>query len=176
METAGPLWLNSSGERPRPCETETAPKPETPTRENANKGTSAMKTSIFAAIGVVGLALGAPPAWSHHSGAMFEPEKVVSLEGTVKEFEYTNPHSWLYVIVRDDKGSETLWGIEAEGPSALMRAGIKANALRPGDQITVRTRPLRDGRPAGAWVSVTKSDGTVLNPRPGPIPASAPAN
>src|SRR6266481_5710767 len=97
-----------------------------------------MKTSIFAAIGVVGLALGAPPAWSHHSGAMFEPEKVVTLEGTVKEFEYTNPHSWLYV--------------------------------------TVRTRPLRDGRPAGAWVSVTKSDGTVLNPRPGPIPAPAPAN
>ena len=62
-----------------------------------------MKTSIFAAIGVVGLALGAPPAWSHHSGAMFEPEKVVTLEGTVKEFEYTNPHSWLYVTVRDDE-------------------------------------------------------------------------
>ena len=135
-----------------------------------------MKTSIFAAIGVVGLALGAPPAWSHHSGAMFEPEKVVTLEGTVKEFEYTNPHSWLYVLVRDDKGSETLWGIEAEGPSALMRAGIKANALRPGDKVTVRTRPLRDGRPAGAWVTVTTSDGEVLNPRPGPIPASAPAN
>ena len=135
-----------------------------------------MKTSLFAATGIAGLALCASPAWSHHSGAMFEPEKVVTLEGTVKEFEYTNPHSWLYIIVRDGQGSETVWGIEAEGPSALMRAGIKANALRPGDQVTVRTRPLRDGRPAGAWVSVTKSDGTVLNPRPGPIPASAPAN
>ena len=107
---------------------------------------------------------------------MFEPEKVVTVSGTVKEFEYTNPHSWLYVLVRDEAGAETLWGFEAEGPSSLMRAGIKANSLQPGDKVTVRTRPLRDGRPAGAWVTVTKSDGTVLNPRPGAVPVSAPAN
>ena len=108
-----------------------------------------MKISTYAAFGVAGsmLALGTAPALSHHSAAMFEPEKVISLEGTVKDFEYTNPHSWLYVTVRDDQGVETLWGFEAEGPSALMRAGIKANALRPGDKVTVRTRPLRDGRP-----------------------------
>ena len=133
----------------------------------------------YAAIGVIGLlsgALGAVPALSHHSGAMFEPEKVITLEGTVKQFEYTNPHSWLYVLVRDAQGGETLWGFEAEGPSALMRAGIRANALQPGDKVTVRTRLLRDGRPGGAWVTVTKSDGTVLNPRPGLVPASAPAN
>lgn len=80
------------------------------------------------------------------------------------EFQYVNPHSWLYVVVTDDKGEETLWGIEAEGPSALMRAGIKQNALQPGDMVTVTARPLRDGRPAGAWVSVTKADGTVLAP------------
>ena len=134
----------------------------------------------YAAIGVIGLLsgalLGVAPARSHHSGAMFEPEKVITLEGTVKQFEYTNPHSWLYVVVRSDQGGETLWGFEAEGPSALMRAGIRANALQPGDKVTVRTRPLRDGRPGGAWVSVTKSDGTVLNPRPSLVPASAPAN
>jgi hypothetical protein len=142
-------------------------------------GTNAMRIS-YAAIGVIGLLsgalLGAAPALSHHSGAMFEPEKVITLEGTVKQFEYTNPHSWLYVVVRGDQGGETLWGFEAEGPSALMRAGIRANALQPGDKVTVRTRPLRDGRPGGAWVTVTKSDGTVLNPRPGLVPASAPAN
>jgi hypothetical protein len=113
------------------------------------------------------------PAQAHHSGAMFEPEKVITLEGTVKEFEYTNPHSWLYVTVRDAQGAETVWGFESEGPSALMRAGIKANALQPGDKVTVQTRPLRDGRPAGAWVSVTKTDGTVLNPRrPVPTPTN----
>jgi hypothetical protein len=57
-------------------------------------------------------------------------------------------------------------GLEAEGPSALMRAGIKNNALQPGDLVTVTARPRRDGRPAGAWVSVTKGDGTILAPRP----------
>jgi hypothetical protein len=136
-----------------------------------------MSKSFAIAIGVAGMLLAAAPAFSHHSAAMFDPEKVVTLSGTVKEFEYTNPHSWLYVVVRDEKGTDTLWGFEAEGPSSLMRAGIRHNSLQPGDQVTVRARPLRDGRPAGAWVTVTKSDGTVLNPRPGaPVPPSAPAN
>jgi hypothetical protein len=136
-----------------------------------------MSKSFAIAIGVAGMMLAAAPALSHHSAAMFDPEKIVTLNGTVKEFEYTNPHSWLYVVVRDEKGTDTLWGFEAEGPSSLMRAGIRQNSLQPGDQVTVRARPLRDGRPAGAWVTVTKSDGTVLNPRPGaPVPASAPAN
>jgi hypothetical protein len=142
---------------------------------------SPMKKLTCAAFGIVSsvlgvsLVLGAVPALSHHSAAMFEPERIVTIEGTVKAFEYTNPHSWLYVLARNDQGVDTLWGFEAEGPSALMRAGIKANALQPGDKVTVRTRPLRDGRPAGAWVTVTKSDGTVLNPRPA-VPISAPAN
>jgi hypothetical protein len=129
----------------------------------------------MAAVAVCGM-VAAIPAAAHHSAAMFEPEKVVTLSGTVKDFEYTNPHSWLYVLVRDEQGVETLWGFEAEGPSALMRAGIKKNALQPGDTVTVRARPLRDGRPAGAWVTVTKSDGTVLNPRPAPVPVADPAN
>ena len=134
------------------------------------------KSAVLATIVVATALLSAAPAVSHHSGAMFEPEKVVTLEGVVKEFEYTNPHSWLFVNVHNEQGGETLWGFEAEGPSALMRAGIRANSLRPGDQVTVRARPLRDGRPAGAWVSVTKSDGTVLNPRLAPVPAASPAN
>ena len=105
-------------------------------------------------------------ALAHHAAAMFETEKTVTVSGTVEEFAYVNPHAWLYVVVTDDKGEVTLWGFEAEGPSALMRAGIKNNTLRPGDLVTVTARPLRDGRPAGALVSVTKADGTVLAPRP----------
>src|SRR6516165_4515856 len=115
---------------------------------------------------IAGLLMAPVAAFAHHSGAMFESEKTITVSGTVKEFEYVNPHSWLYVVVTDDKGEETLWGFEAEGPSALMRAGIKNNALRPGDLVTVTARPLRDGRPAGALVSVTKADGTVLAPHP----------
>ena len=115
-------------------------------------------------------------ALADHSGAMFETKKTVTVTGTVKEFEYVNSHAWLYVAVADDKGEETLWGFEAEGPSVLIRAGIKKEALQPGDLVTVKARPLRDGRPAGAWVSVTKADGTVLAPRPLTVKVSLPPN
>ena len=67
-------------------------------------------------------------------------------------------------------------GLRGEGSSALLRAGIKDNALQPGDLVTVTARPLRDGRPAGAWVSVTKADGTVLAPRPLTVKVAAPPN
>jgi hypothetical protein len=115
-------------------------------------------------------------ALAHHAAAMYETEKTVTVSGTVEEFAYVNPHAWLYIAVTDDMGDETLWGFEAEGPSALMRAGIKNNALQPGDLVTVTARPRRDGRPAGAWVSVTKADGTVLAPRPLWVKVSLPPN
>jgi hypothetical protein len=57
-------------------------------------------------------------------GAMFQPEKMVTLEGTVKEFEYPNPHSWLYVVVRDDKRHDTVWGIEAQGSGMIADVNI----------------------------------------------------
>jgi hypothetical protein len=133
-------------------------------------------SKLSAAVCVAGLLMAPVAAPAHHSAAMFETEKTVTVSGTVKEFEYVNPHAWLYVVVTDDTGEETLWGFEAEGPSALMRAGIKNNALHPGDLVTVTARPLRDGRPAGAWVSVTKADGTVLAPRPLTVKVAAPPN
>lgn len=135
-----------------------------------------MRTFVLVAACIVSLALGAASALSHHSAAMFDPEKLVTVSGTVKEFEYIDPHSWLYVDVRADNGEDTLWGFEADGPNALMRAGIKPDSLKPGDQVTVEARPLRDGRPAGAWIRLTKSDGTVLTPPPGERPTSAPTN
>jgi len=125
----------------------------------------------------VALVLIAPvAALAHHAAAMYETEKTVTVSGTVEEFKYVNPHAWLYVVVTDDNGEETLWGFEAEGPSALMRTGIRNNALQPGDLVTVTARPRRDGRPAGAWVSVTKADGTVLAPRPLWVKVSLPTN
>ena len=109
----------------------------------------------------------AAPALAHHSGAMFDPTKAVTLEGTVKEFQYTNPHSWLEVVVIGADGKETEWGFESEGPSTLLRAGIKAKSFMPGEKVTVMGHPMKDGRPAGSLVSVTKADGTVLSPRGG---------
>jgi Family of unknown function (DUF6152) len=131
---------------------------------------------LGSAVCVAGLLMAPRAALAHHSATMFEPEKTVTVSGTVKEFEYVNPHAWLYVVVTDDTGEETLWGFEAEGPSVLMRAGIKSNTLLPGDLVTVTARPLRDGRPAGVWVSVTKADGTVLAPRPLTVKVAVPPN
>ena len=130
-----------------------------------------MKKLVSAAIGIVGLVLGASTAVSHHSEAMFDPDKVVTVTGTVTEFQYSNPHAWLWVRARDEEG--TLWAFEAGSTSSLMRTGIKKSSLQSGDEVTVQAHPLRDGRPAGQWLAVTKSDGTALVWRP--VPATAPA-
>ncbi len=123
---------------------------------------------IAAAIAVL-----ATPALAHHSGAMFDPTKTVTLEGTVKEFQYTNPHSWLEVMVTGPDGKVVEWGFESEGPSTLLRAGIKAKTFMPGDKVTVVGHPMKDGRSAGSLMSATKADGTVYNPRARPQASGA---
>jgi hypothetical protein len=105
--------------------------------------------------------------FAHHSSVMFDDQKEVTLHGTVKEFQYTNPHSWLLVDVKGEDGKVTTWGFEAEGPSTLMRAGIHRGDLMPGTGITITGHPMRDGRPAAQWVSATLDSGKVLNPRAG---------
>ena len=105
----------------------------------------------------------AAPGAAHHSGEMFEAEKTVSLSGTVKEFRYINPHSWLIVDIENDDGSTTTWGFEAEGPQDLMHGGVRKSDLPPGARVTVTARPMRDGRPAGIWSTIVKDDGTLLN-------------
>jgi len=119
------------------------------------------------------LAAMAGSALAHHSAAMFDFSKTVTVQGTVKEFQYTNPHSWLQVLVVGADGKTVEWGFETEGPSTLLRSGIKAKTFKPGDKVTIVASPMRDGRPAGAWISATKADGTIYNLRPGPKPAAA---
>lgn len=118
---------------------------------------------------LAGLLLSVPVlALGHHSGSMFEPEKTVTMTGVVKEFQYTNPHSWLIITVKNEDGSESNWGFEAEGPSTLLRAGIKKGDFKPGTEITITGRPMRDGRTAAYWVKATRlSDGKEFNPAAG---------
>lgn len=109
-------------------------------------------------------------AVAHHSGAMFDDKKEVTLTGTVKEFQYTNPHSWLLVDVKGTDGKVTTWGFEAEGPSTLQRAGIRKSDFAPGTPITITGHPMRDGRPAAAWMTATRgSDKKEFNPRAGTV-------
>ena len=119
---------------------------------------------LFALLGVWALSVGfSVSAVAHHSGEMFEREKTVTLTGVVKEFRYINPHSWLLVDIENDDGTTTTWGFEAKGPQDLMEGGVRKSDFPPGARITITGRPMRDGRPAAAWSTAVKEDGTVLN-------------
>lgn len=115
----------------------------------------------------------ASTALAHHSAVMFDHTKTFTVHGTVKGFEYTNPHSWLQVTVIGPEGRTVEWAFESEGPSTLMRSGIKPTTFRPGEKITVVAFPMRDGRPAGQLISATKADGTVYSTSPGGPAAAA---
>lgn len=116
------------------------------------------------------LALGAP-ASAHHSFAMFDRQKEVVLKGTVKAFQWTNPHSFIEIDVADDKGQVQAYSIEMNSPNNLTRQGWKSTSLKPGDKVTVVMNPLRDGAMGGLFVSVQLADGKVLGD-PTRIPAA----
>ena len=120
-----------------------------------------------ALVGAGVLAVAASSLSAHHSAAMFDDKKTVTVEGVVKEFQLTNPHSWLLVDVTDKSGKVVTWGFEAEGPSTLRRAGIKPSDLRPGTKLTITGNPMKDGRPAAIWVNAVRADGLKFNPRAG---------
>jgi hypothetical protein len=104
---------------------------------------------------------------AHHSAAMFEEKRTVTLEGVVTKFEYTNPHSWLWVNVTGADGKVVTWGFEAEGPSTLQRAGIRPSEFPAGTKLTITGRPMKDGRPAAIWVNAVRADGKKYDPREG---------
>lgn len=106
------------------------------------------------------LALAALPAGAHHSFAMFDLEKDVTLQGVVKEFQWTNPHSWIQLMVTDAEGRQVEWSLEGGSPGVLSRGGWKRTSLQPGDKVTVVIYPLRDGKPGGSFLEVTRADGS----------------
>jgi hypothetical protein len=118
-------------------------------------------------VGVGALMATVSPSLAHNSAAMFDEKKSITVEGVVKEFQFTNPHSWLLVDVTDKNGKVTTWGFEAEGPSTLGRAGIRKSDLMPGTKLTITGHPMKDGRPAALWVDAVLANGKKLNPRAG---------
>ena len=95
----------------------------------------------------------AAPALAHHSFAMFNAEKTITMQGTVKEFEWVNPHSWLRLRVNDRKtGKSVLWTLELSSPSLLNTMGLQANSLKPGDVVSVTFHPNKDGSRTGLVV------------------------
>ena len=127
---------------------------------------------ILKALGLAGIAaiVYAIPATAHHSFAMFDAEKSMTLEGTVKEFQWTNPHAWIMLTVA---GSQGEWAIEMNGPAGLARQGWKPKTLTPGMPVAVTIHPLRDGTNGGQFMDVKLPDGTLLG-RSAPPPVATP--
>ncbi len=136
------------------------------------------------ALGLAGIAvaMSAIPASSHHSFAMFDAAKQETLAGAVKEFQWTNPHAWILLMVANPQGQLDQWAIEMGGPGGLARQGWVPKTLKPGMNISVVIHPLRDGSHGGQFMAVTLPDGTQLgnpngapNREPGAAPAEPPA-
>ena len=116
---------------------------------------------------VLAAAVGAAaPASAHHSFAMFEPTKTLTFKGTVKTFQWTNPHVILWVLVQPDGGGAAQeWSLETTSPGVLTRAGWTRLSLKAGDRVSVVLSPLRDGSHGGSLNSVTLLDtGQTLVP------------
>lgn len=103
---------------------------------------------------------------AHHSPAVFDRTREVKLTGTVKDFRWQNPHTWLEIDVPDDKGTVVTWGVEMTSPTYLARAGWRNNSVKPGDKVTVVVNPVRTGEPAGIFISITLPDGRTLYEKP----------
>jgi len=105
------------------------------------------------------LAAVAPQAQAHHSFGVFNTAKTVTLQGTVYRFQWTNPHSWLWLSVAQTAGPPKIWGIETGSPTMLLRRGLERETFQPGDKVSVDIHPLRDGRSGGNFIRATFPDG-----------------
>lgn len=124
-----------------------------------------MRFRNFAAFSYLAVAVGfgmmqTASAYAHHSFAMFDFEKEQTISGVVKEFQWTNPHTWIQLMV-DEDGKQVEYSIEGTSPSALSRRGWKRDAFKPGDKITVVMHPLKSGEKGGTFMRATTADGVV---------------
>ena len=105
-------------------------------------------------------------ALAHHSNSAYQVDKIIELKGTVKEWRWMNPHTWLYLTVKGPDGKDTEWQIEGRPPGILSRAGWSKTILQQGEVVTVHASPSKNGAPVGIIARVTKADGTVLGNAP----------
>jgi Family of unknown function (DUF6152) len=109
-----------------------------------------------------GVAVSGAPVFAHHSATMFDTTKVIEITGKVKELQWTNPHIWIQIEVQSASGTRQEWSIEGGGPNTLSRQGWRPTTFTPGDSVTLRVNPMRDGTPAGLFVGAKFSDGKTL--------------
>ncbi len=120
-----------------------------------------MKRSI-AVLAASALLVPALVAFAHHSDAMFNREQVRELSGVIKEFQFTNPHTWVQLDVVGDDGKTVEWSLEWGSPNQLGRQGIRPSTFAAGTEVTIRTNPMRDGTAGGAFIGARFPDGTTI--------------
>jgi len=130
--------------------------------------------TLLSAAALATATFGAGLAQAHHSFAAFDRERSVVLTGTVKEFQWTNPHAWIQVLVPEGESGQKEWSIECGSPNMMTRQGWKSRTLKPGDRIALVMHPMLNGSPSGSLVSATLADGQVLGP--GGVPAPKTGN
>jgi len=109
-------------------------------------------------------------ASAHHRTAMFDQTRTVILTGTVREFQWTNPHCWIQINAEPADGQPAReWSIELGSPNTISRGGWKRTTLVPGQKVAMVVNPMRDGSPGAGLVSVTLEDGSVYGPQGRPV-------
>jgi len=108
---------------------------------------------------LTGIAL---PVLAHHSFSMFDEKKETVLKGEVKEFQWSNPHTWIQLNVTDESGKVVEWSIEGGSPNLVGRQGWKRNTFKPGDKVEITVHPMRDGQPGGSFMRAVLPDGRKL--------------
>jgi hypothetical protein len=123
-----------------------------------------LRTTNVRTLGLAGIAamLLTAPAFGHHSFAMFDGERTVTLDGTVKAFQWIYPHSWILLMIPNSDGQLEQWPIEMGSPGGLAREGWTPKTLAPGMKVKAVIRPLKDGTHGGQYMAVTLPDGTTL--------------
>jgi hypothetical protein len=121
-----------------------------------------MKRQLVAWMACVAIVASGGAALAHHSFAMFDADQKMTLAGTVKEFQWTNPHAWIFVMVPNPEGQLEQWAVELGGPGQITRQGWSPKTLTPGMDVKLVIHPLRDGTNGGQFMGITLADGTQL--------------
>ena len=117
---------------------------------------------VISGLVIGGLAMGSVQLSAHHSFAAFDMSKEQTITGVVSRFDWTNPHTFIWVDVTNDKGVVETWGIEGMSPNFLGRRGWSKTSVKPGDKITVSVRPLKEGKTGGMFIRAQIGDRVLL--------------
>jgi hypothetical protein len=122
-----------------------------------------MSKSMLTVLAVMTVAAGT--AFAHHSPAVFDHAKKITITGVVTEFMWSSPHSWIHLDVTDEQGHVANWGVEMDPATMLARNGWRSNTIKPGDKVSISIHPLRNDEKGGQYISIMLPDGSTIGSR-----------